>query len=73
MQVLKEASQIEEKLVVDLAYDVQKKAQFQANPKNFLKTHYGIDIPKELEVHVHVNDENNIHFVVPTNPEVLMY
>jgi hypothetical protein len=62
--------ELEEKIIVKAWTDDAFRRDFVADPKGQFEARLGTKLPAELQMTVHEEDENHLHFVIPQKPKV---
>lgn len=60
--------ELEKTLILKAWKDPEFKAQLEEDPKSVLEVIIGKELPEVVRVHVHIEDQNNIHLIIPARP-----
>ena len=61
----KSASEVQAEIVSKTTTDAQFRQQFIADPKGVINQEFGIEIPDNMQIHVHEGDLQNVHIALP--------
>lgn len=61
--------QVEERLYEMVARDPELRAALKENPRNALATIFGHELPADIVVKVHEEDDTTVHLVLPIKPQ----
>lgn len=53
------------KIISAVGDDASKRSSFKDDPKGFIKSELGVEVPDNVSVVVHEDDANTVHVVLP--------
>jgi hypothetical protein len=62
-------SQVDLQLVLRAWKDEDFRQQLITNPKAAIEQEFGIEIPEDVDVHVHQQNDNHLHLILPELPD----
>ena len=64
------ASELRDRLIAQAGEDDEFRARLLADPKATLREDYGLDLPENLNLHVHEDDLTTAHLVLPRSKKL---
>ena len=67
---MKTADEMRQKIIDKAAADENFRSQLLSDPKNAIQGELDVEIPDSLEIHVHEDDGQTAHLILPPNPKL---